>query len=336
MIARRLLAPLVVLATLLLAAIAPAGSKPTAHLVYDRKAGATICPEEIAVKQSVAVRLGYDPFADGDAQKTIWVEIAKVGGELRATNEVRGEDGKVEGTRKLVAPANDCAELASSITLAISIAIDPLGGITPAASSTSSSSASTPAPSTTKDHPIFVPPSARPSADVTPPRDLELVASLGVVSAIGAGPGLTFGATASGAVRWPSFSIGIEGRADLPSSREAIDGEVRASLLLATLLPCLHRDILLVCPALSLGVLRGAGFIYAKSGFQETRQPTTFYAATGVRLGVQAPIGDMFAFRIYGDALGTLTRTILRIEGQDVWTTPTLQGSLGISLLGRF
>ncbi len=333
MVVRRLVAPLVVMVALLLAALAPAGDRPTATLVYTRGAGAGSCPDETAIKQSVAVRLGYDPFVASDAKKTIVVAIVKQGAELKAQIDVRNPEGKTEGTRKLSSSGDDCTELASSITLAISIAIDPLNLGAPSSSvSSSASTSSSPSASTTAHRvPPYVPPSA--TTDVPQvPRDSEWVASLGAVAAMGAAPSLTFGGTASIARRWPWWSIGAELRADLPASNEGLNGgEVQSNLILGTAFACLFRQVLFGCPMVSVGAIHGTG-----ARAEIVKSESRLYLAAGLRLGIEAPIGEWFAFRVFGEMLGTFTRVELRINNERAWITPILNGSLGAATLWRF
>jgi len=55
------------LAVLALARAAAAAPAPKAHLLYVRGPGAQRCPDEQAVREVVARRLGYDPFAEREA-----------------------------------------------------------------------------------------------------------------------------------------------------------------------------------------------------------------------------------------------------------------------------
>ena len=87
---------------------------------------------------------------------------------------------------------------------------------------------------------------------------------------------------------------------------------------------------------MTIGSMRGTA-----TGVDRPDSQTSLYSAAGLRIGLEAPIGDFFALRIYGDSLGTLTRTRLRVQLRDhgwdeVWTTPSLSGTFSVALLGRF
>jgi len=97
---------------------------PTSRLTYARGSGAEACPDETAVRQAVAARLGYDPFFPS-AEKTIVARIVRTKDELRATVELVDEHGLMRGVRELKASAGQCGELVATMALAISIAIDP-------------------------------------------------------------------------------------------------------------------------------------------------------------------------------------------------------------------
>jgi hypothetical protein len=64
---------------------------------------------------------------------------------------------------------------------------------------------------------------------------------------------------------------------------------------------------------------------------------TSFYAATGVRLGVDVPLGESpLALGAHADLLAPLTRLTLTLDNHDVWKTPPLSGSGGLDLVGHF
>jgi hypothetical protein len=301
-----------------------AAERPTAHLRYTKKAGANACPDEPDVRDAVAARLGYDPFRD-DAARVIDVTI---------THDTKGFHATIEeGTRirKLDSPAKDCADLASSIAVSLSTAIDPLG-IGASASSTPSVSVSV-VPSTSAKVAPSASPSVRPSA--LPPEtgtDLAFVATVGGHVAFGAAPDLAFGITTGFALRWPLFQLGLEGRVDAEARGPGPNGgAVKSSIIGVSVVPCLQSDPLFVCAIGTFGALRGAG-----AGVGVPRKETTFYSAAGARLGVELPIAGPLRLRARGDLLATITRTTLYVEDAEAWTTPTLQGFFGLDLAGVF
>src|SRR5205814_5483733 len=98
---------------------------PSSRLLYSRGVGAERCPDEATMRKAVAQRLGYDPFFP-TAEKTIVSRIVRDRDELRGTVELVDNHGMVRGLRDFKVGADDCAELVAAMSLAISIAIDPM------------------------------------------------------------------------------------------------------------------------------------------------------------------------------------------------------------------
>jgi hypothetical protein len=156
--------------------------------------------------------------------------------------------------------------------------------------------------------------------------------SAGSLIEAGAAPGISVGFAAQLGFRWKAFSVGLEGRANLPVSMRAQPvGVVRASRMMATLAPCLHRGLLLVCGLGSIGALSGSGADVA-----HPKDDVTPFAAAGLRGGVEIPITTFLSATIYGDFTATLLRTTLRLGDRDVWTTPPVATALGAGLVGSF
>src|SRR5262245_23672808 len=102
------------------------------------------CPSEAALRASVALELGYDPFAD-DAARVIDVAVQTAARGVRGRIAMHARDGRRLGARELT--AGSCTELTPALELAIAMAIDPLRSV------------AEPAP----------PPSSPPLAPVPPP-----------------------------------------------------------------------------------------------------------------------------------------------------------------------
>ena len=207
--------------------------------------------------------------------------------------------------------------------------MDPASGATGEANGASTGAAASTgsSPSTTE-------------ADVPKPSDVSdegqethLLASAGVVSSLGYEPGLGVGATVGAAVRFRRFSLGLEGRADLPGEKVlGSGGGVRSSVLLVSLLPCVHRGIALVCALGSIGSLRSTGL-----GF-DGRTDASLFAAAGARLGAEVPFSASVRGRFVVDLAATLSGARLRYGDPpaEVWSSPLLSGALGAAILGVF
>lgn len=314
------------------AGLVMAGERPDAKLTYARKPGATICPDEPLMRQLVAARLGYDPFRD-ESKRAITVTITREPKGFRAVLELRDAAGSVVGTRTLTSSSSDCNELASSIALALSIAIDPVGDA-PAPSASGSSSA-TPVPTSAPPIPtisLAPPPAASSSAAPLPPKPLWPFAGIGGVAALAAAPDLAFGLTTVFGLRADWYSVAIEGRVDAEASKRApAGGEVTSSIVAGAIVPCLHRDVLMVCGIAAYGSLRGVG-----SGVRNARRNESPWSALGARVGLEARVLGPIALRAHADLLAVTTRTTLRIDSTDAWTTPPVSVLLGLGVVAHF
>src|SRR5262249_7436111 len=154
---------------------------------------------------------------------------------LRAHVSLRSAGGRAAGSRDLVSRSGDCGELASSLTLAISIAIDPLA------------LAASEQPAAPPTAPLCPPQLAcpEPPAPVCPerrraggprrppgPRPPPVAARTRIGFRLGAGGLLSIGAApsavAGGAwvragLRAAAFSLDLEGRAD-PAASALVPG----------------------------------------------------------------------------------------------------------------
>src|SRR5580698_365209 len=105
------------------AARGASAEKHAARLIYTR-AELPECPDEDSMRGSVSLRLGYDPFQP-EAPMLVTAAITREHGGLRAQVEIRDRSFRVTGSRVLTSEKNDCSELAATMALAISMAIDP-------------------------------------------------------------------------------------------------------------------------------------------------------------------------------------------------------------------
>lgn len=157
-------------------------------------------------------------------------------------------------------------------------------------------------------------------------------AVLGPAIAVGVAPALTYSLVAGFGLRGHGYSVAVEGRVDAQSSKNGpAGGEVRASVLAGSIVPCLHYEIVVGCALASYGSLRGAG-----SGVLTAREDRSPWAAVGVRVGIEAELFGPVAFRFHVDGLALLTRTTLRVQDTDVWTTPALALVTGVGTVLHF
>jgi len=314
-----------------IAAPAIAAPPATVQLRYTRGPGADHCPDEQTIRNAVAVRLGYEPW-DPASERVVVVRIAKRGELLEARLRLQGAAGQRTGERVLRTRRLDCAELAASVELAISIAIDPLSVVRPA-----SAPASAPTTRLAATQPAVPrPPSAptpRSRATPRPAVPLRLSASVGGGLALGAAPAVTGGLGLQVSLRRGWWSLGAAGRFDLPARQEVPGGSVSGSLLAGKLLGCLHFRFGSGCALLAAGALRAAGHDLA-----EAQRSSLPYVGAGARLAVELPLVSVLSLRLHADLLVALTRITLKETGTDrvLWTLPPASGLFGLAAVVRF
>jgi hypothetical protein len=322
-------------------------------LQYTRRAGAQHCPDEGALRSAVLAHLGYDPFAP-HGQRRITVTVGRTAHGLHAQIESLDARGAIVGARSLDSHSVDCRELVSSVALAVSIAIDPLHAtatappVVPASPAPSPEPVAPPPPPVDAEPPPIAPgPVAFVEGPATPSHT-SIVPSLGAafVTGVGFAPAVSFGGAAEVRLRPATdgvpgaVSIGLGGRADAPTSAAAsvpgagapgAGARVQSSLLVGTFVPCWHHGILALCAAADLGALAGTA-----SHVLTSETHSTFFAAVGARANVAWPVGRLFALGLYAEALVPLTQTTLRIDHEDVWSTSTVAGDLGLQVSVQF
>lgn len=307
---------------------ARAEERARARLVYANEAAAP-CPDEGAVKRLVGARLGYEAFAS-DAARTISLRVARRGAGFHGTVDVREADAPT-GHREL--ESSSCDELVSSLAVDIAVAIDPLALVP--------REPAPPPPPT----PAAVAPEREPSpfddGGATPDRDAarplpddgaRFRVGIGPILSVGALPTAAAGVVIGAGARWRSFSIGGEGRLDVPlGSSSASGGRISASLLAGSIVPCYHAGIARVCGLVSAGALRGSGKAVAAP-----LQASVAWAAAGARTGVDVPLGESISVGAHADLYLALSRITLELDGQDAWTSPPVSAAFGVSAQGTF
>jgi len=312
------------LASVLCLLALPVAAAPRVQLRYAIGAGVEQCPGAAAVESAVAGRLGYQPFA-ADAETVIDVSVSSAAGKLSARVELRTTDGTAIGERELFSEHNDCAELASAIELAISIAIDPQSFARPAP-------APPPAPLPPPPAPPPPPPPPPPPDPGPPAVPVDWSASIGPLVTLGSAPGPALGAAVQVRARRGSASLGLEGRGDLIASAPfRTGGSVETQLWLAMLVPCLHAGHWSGCAVLGAGRLYGDGV-----DVPAARSVSTPLAGAGLRAAFELPLARWLSGRIQADGFVPFTRTELLVSQVPVWTTPPVSGSVGVAAVGHF
>jgi hypothetical protein len=266
------------------------------HLVYEPEAAG--CPDRATLEAAVAARLGYQPF-DDKAQRRVEVHLAPAGAGLTGSLQLF-EGEKSLGRRSFASPTTDCSELASSVELALAIAIDPQHALGPA-----------PAPEK-------VEPRAPPPPAAEPPPAEPLHAGLGLSAALMTGltPILTgtFGLELS--LRWRALEFVLSGRGDIPSG-------------FARLTTNSFTGVLGTC-----GVLRYVGFcaVLGAGALQlaAVARVTQPVLLAGARVtGRFEPLAHFWLLP-FAEVLAIPTRVTVLSGSEVLWVTPPVAVSAGL------
>lgn len=297
-----------------------ASDRPSVKFKYSLGDSTDQCPDEKAVRNSVAARLGYVPWSDR-ADRLIEVTLGLVDGVLRAEIVMRNKNGETTGTRELESAGNDCVELAEAVELAISIAIDPvgLGRSEDQERPTAVDEPPQPEPSPSPE------PTPLQESDSAPP--VKLSAAIGGLLAWGSAPSMAGGLNLQTRIGWEYASLALEGRLDFPVHEDVDPGQISTSQILGSVVPCFHYGLAIGCGVISAGALRASG-----EGLVDSKKATLPSLAAGARLGLELPLGSVFFIRGQADLLATLFQNTLRETGTDnvFWTTPPLSVALSL------
>jgi len=316
-------------ATLVLVALSSAAhAGDRTRLVVTRDKSVAECPDERALRDAVGARLGYEPFAP-ESPSLLVVVFRREGATLVATVQLRDAAGKLKGERTLSSARGDCEELASTTALTISILLDPRSAMVP------------PRPSEPKPEPVPDTPTPaateRPSehdtvaiAPIAPSEPFRWRLTASGTGSIGHSPAPTFGLLVGTGVEHRWWSASAEFRTDRPASRAIGSVEARTTFSGGNLVPCAHVGKGYACGVLSLGAIQGE-IVGASPSSQ-----STFHLMIGPRAGVSMPLVRWLSLDGHIEASYALTRTTLRVAGNDAWSTARVSGLVGIGILGHF
>ncbi len=322
--------PAVLVWVLALAGVASASQPVTrTRLDYARTPAAASCPDEGAMRRSVAERLGYDPFHD-EGGRTLRARVDRPS-EWAVEIRLLDPEGVLIGERQLSSPGNDCAELASSTALAIAIALDPLVLARP-----------TPPPAPVAQQPEPLPPPLRVvtavehrAAPVEPdapaparPGDPRLQLGFMALGALGTAPSATLGGTLVAGARFGGLYLGAEVRADIPGSKAVGRGSVQAGQVVGGAVVCGQTGWVGACGIVSGGVLRSQSWDVLAATTAETP-----WVTVGPRAFLDLPFGPTVRLRLQADLVVPVTRTTLVVGHVEVWQSPIVAFSGGAGLI---
>jgi hypothetical protein len=301
--------------------LAHAASQPAdeARLEYLRGPGAESCPGEEGLRDAVAAQMGgADPFSPRGSKRVV-VTIGRSARGFDGEFALYDAGGGLVGRRPMSAPT--CGALVQDLATSLNLVLRPF--LLP--------SAAPPGPASVVAVPIVDAPPVAPApapAATGPVLRLGLGVSMGLaLSPAIVSPG--FGGFVG--VRWPWFSLSLEGRGDLPATTDGPSpAHLRTSLAAGAFAPCLHWRWMLGCGIVTFGALHGAGANVHPDG------QTAPYLAAGLRAGIEAPFSDHFAGQLTADGLLTAVRARMLVGATEEWISPVASGSIGIRLVATF
>lgn len=303
-------------------------SLPLAELVFIQSRGAEAC-DETMLRQSVATRLGYDPFvANADVRV-----VVRLGGDRALTAQVDVlRPGVAPAERTLTGPG-DCKSLTEALALALALAIDPLmlsrtpravEPDTPAAPVTPGAPRSV-APGVPVAAEPFPPASPRAAAEVgARPRAERLNLEVDLAGALGfnAQPGTAVGVRLGAQTGRGLWLVRLEGWTLFPSSTPiAGGGAVEGFSAGADAGPCVRVEIISACL-----LARGGTFRYQGKGLDLVRQGWLSTFAAGARAGAEWPRKAAVAAFAAVEAWVPVTNLTLLVGESIAWDQGAVEG----------
>jgi hypothetical protein len=271
------------------------------------------CPTETEFREFVTARLGYDPFVMG-AERALTLTT-----EVVAKNEIvvgitlpRSGNGTTP-SKYLRGSIRECAELLQRAALTVALVVEE------------------DAPST---HPEAVAPvkvvpveSRRPDAPPPPQADPRL--GIGVAAAVHAGgpaplPGLFV--EVYGSYLWRRASVGLVGRALLPTSETFPLGRVSTTTIAGGPLVCVGGRIIDVCAPLVVGAVLGSG-----SDVAGARNDVSPFVSVGIRPRWHFVPFGAFDLTVFAEGYLATATTRFAFRAGTAWSTAPIGGVLGVA-----
>ncbi|WP_437736632.1 hypothetical protein [Sorangium sp. So ce1335] len=296
---------------------AAAPPRVAVELEVRRAPGTERCPGEELLREEMARQLGYDPVEPSAALQARTLIFRGPGREVHATLEIHDAEGAVTWSRHLVAYNDDCTELVMNMALSLRVALDPRLRVQPALDPALSPSA--------PPLPLSSPVEA--AAELPPPAaGPDLTAGLALASVFGLLQDTTPGAGLHLALRYPSFSLGVEGSAQWPAEMKVDRGSVATWLATASAVPCTRASHLFACAFVSIGVVTTAATDVA------INEASALWLATGPRAGFEMRLSRLFTVQAYGDIVLRLSEFRIETPTAVLWAPPAVGGLVGLRL----
>jgi hypothetical protein len=306
--------------------------------LYGRSGDTDGCPDEDALRKEISDRAGYDPIVLM-SPNGVAVTITRRGDALVADVRLIARDGVLVGVRSFEVRRGECAALTRAIALAVGIALDMIEKSTAAArqaepesgqTSPASPVPQTPAPSS--------PAEASEVVDRRPPRtdraSARLEAGAAIASSFGVLPAASVGPSLFASLRWATWELGLEARAEL-SARTSASGLATAGLQTWVIaggpFVCLHSAPWFGC------LLASAGSLGAEVSNVPGAQPGLApYVALGGRAGLLLPLPGGLAFRPSLSLVAQPVDLSVNAAGTRIWHASPIAGTAEFAIAKRF
>ena len=326
------------------AAPSPAWAQPPPHIAIQLDyvlgpRGDKLCPNASEMRDALRADFGYDPVRD-DATWRVTVAVNPGPGRIiQATMELRDPAGNVVWKDHKKARFDDCDTLVSGVALSIRISIDhrvPPIQPKPEPPPEPAVPESKPEPEPTALEPVVakpMPATPEPALAVERPVPEEpseprakrpkVRAGLGTTFALGDAPDASVGLSAQVGIRWPSVSVTLEGRGNMPAD----DQDLSTSRIAGLVVPCGHVWILVGCVV---------GTVGRQHASNEMDDGNAWYGGVGGRGGIEVPFAGSFAVRLTGDVVGTTPSASVKVGDSERWDTPTVSAVFSAGIMAEF
>jgi len=334
-------------------AVASGKALPEIELRYEVASSVNGCPSARELVADIERELRTDPFRAG-APLRVSVAIDAQGRKRLVGrvvfSGVASADPELPWNGEETFRASDCTELARTIALVVTLAVERLES---ARARHVEQQASLPPPDMASD---VEPPSGGIAAPAAPPRPraraprpssrwaespLRVSTSAGAVAASHLTPGAALGASFGASLGVGRASIELEALLFAPSrAASRRGGAVAVSMRALAVAACYSAPILprmgvhleaRACPVVAPLLLRGVGEALAVA---RPRELTSL--ALGGRLAMGTILLNPIRLEVILDALAPLTRHVFAIDDEAVWTQPALGFAAHVNLAVRF
>ena len=332
-----MLRPFIAASAVLLIALPARAERPDDAVTLEylpSRATVALCPAANFLNLEVQIRLGYKLFQPS-APNHLTVKVDRANGLFRSSGEMRDEDGNVTFAR--THSEIDCTMAVIDMAIELSIKFTRLPEPpepSPPLPPPPEPLPTVPAPTLPTPAPVL--PAAPPSASLPLPERRRYQAGIAAVFSGGTAPSIVGGVGGGLSVRWPSVSLGLEGRVLFAPSARIEQSPVRNGYhFVFTALSgsgCYHPSWIFVCARAEIGNL------FFDNAKVEIGPANMASLGLGLRLGGDWTLTPWLAIRTYVEILGTPLSGHLstNLEEMPIWNQSGPSRSVGVGPVFTF